>query len=52
MSGDVGGSNITPAQAAIDHQNVFNSTVSSKYKIGAPAVARGSKAWLQVNAAR
>jgi hypothetical protein len=48
MSGDVGGSNITPTQAAIDHQRVFNSTVSSKYKIGAPAVARGSKAWLQV----
>jgi hypothetical protein len=49
MSGVVGGSNITPAQAAIDHQNVFNSTVSLKYKIGAPAVARGSKVWLQVS---
>ncbi|KAJ9124338.1 hypothetical protein QFC22_001138 [Naganishia vaughanmartiniae] len=47
MPGSAGGSDITPAQAAIDHQRVFNSTVSSKYKIGAPAVARGSKAWLQ-----
>lgn len=49
MPGSAGGSDITPAQAAIDHQRVFNSTVSSKYKVGAPAVARGNKAWLQVS---
>lgn len=44
----VGGSDISASDGAKYHQIIFNSTLASKYRIGAPAVARGSKWWLEV----
>ncbi|KAI5449363.1 hypothetical protein NCC49_004768 [Naganishia albida] len=44
---DVGGSSLSAQDGAKYHQMIFNSTLASKYRIGAPAVARGSKWWLE-----
>jgi len=49
MSLDVGGSNVDAAKAADIHKAVFTEEVAGKYKIGAPAVARGGKGWLSVS---
>jgi hypothetical protein len=46
---DVGGSSISPADAAVAHQQIFNATLAAEYRIGSPAVARGGQAWLQVS---
>ncbi|KAJ9096959.1 hypothetical protein QFC20_006319 [Naganishia adeliensis] len=44
---DVGGSSLNAQDGAKYHQLIFNSTLAAKYRIGAPAVARGSKWWLE-----
>ncbi|KAJ9114793.1 hypothetical protein QFC24_007103 [Naganishia onofrii] len=44
---DAGGSNTSPSDAATSHQRIFNSTLAAKYRIGSPAVARGSKWWME-----
>jgi hypothetical protein len=49
MSLDAGGSSFDPAKAADVHKAVFTEEVAGKYRIGAPAVARGGKGWLSVS---
>ncbi|KAJ9119004.1 hypothetical protein QFC22_003493 [Naganishia vaughanmartiniae] len=46
---DVGGSGISPSDGAAYHQRIFNITMAAKYRIGSPAVARGSKWWMEVS---
>jgi hypothetical protein len=43
-----GGSQTSPGDAAAAHQSIFNSTLAASYRIGSPAVARGSKWWMEV----
>jgi hypothetical protein len=45
----VGGSEIAATNAADAHKRAFTAEVAGKYKIGAPAVARGGKKWLSVS---
>jgi hypothetical protein len=51
MGGDVGGSNIAAAKAATLHQQ-WVTDLGGQYLIGSPAVARGSKKWMDVSGSR
>jgi hypothetical protein len=48
MGSNVGGSNIAAAKAATLHQE-WVSNLGGQYLIGSPAVARGSKKWMDVS---
>lgn len=48
MGSDVGGSNIAAAKAATLHQE-WVTNLGGQYLIGSPAVARGSKKWMDVS---
>jgi len=48
MGGIVGGSNIAAAKAATLHQE-WVTNLGGQYLIGSPAVARGSKKWMDVS---
>jgi hypothetical protein len=48
MGGNVGGSNIAAAKAATLHQE-WVTNLGGQYLIGSPAVARGSKKWMDVS---
>jgi len=48
MDGIVGGSNIAAAKAATLHQE-WVTNLGGQYLIGSPAVARGSKKWMDVS---
>lgn len=47
MGSNVGGSNIAAAKAATLHQE-WVTNLGGQYLIGSPAVARGSKKWMDV----
>jgi len=48
MGSNVGGSNIAAAKAATLHQE-WVTNLGGQYLIGSPAVARGSKKWMDVS---
>jgi hypothetical protein len=48
MGSNVGGSNIAAAKAAALHQE-WVTNLGGQYLIGSPAVARGSKKWMDVS---
>jgi hypothetical protein len=48
MDSSVGGSNIAAAKAATLHQE-WVTNLGGQYLIGSPAVARGSKKWMDVS---
>jgi hypothetical protein len=48
MGSNVGGSNIAASKAATLHQE-WVSNLGGQYLIGSPAVARGSKKWMDVS---
>jgi len=50
MGSNVGGSNIAASKAATLHQE-WVTNLGGQYLIGSPAVARGSKKWMDVSAA-
>jgi hypothetical protein len=48
MGSNVGGSNIAAAKAATLHQE-WVTDLGGQYLIGSPAVARGSRKWMDVS---
>jgi hypothetical protein len=48
MGSNVGGSNIAASKAATLHQE-WVTNLGGQYLIGSPAVARGSKKWMDVS---